>query len=106
MRLIGWLTLLLCLWSTGDLVVDLAFEVPASVTDLQTTAEEPDNAAEHVLMPSDRADNPSTHTIAAAPIALDMVASALIDNTALNNSLYCRPPRSSPVSASPIPLRI
>ena len=55
MRVIGWLTLLLCVWTTGDLVIDLVFEEPDVAADTQATAEAPDNAAEHLLMPSQRA---------------------------------------------------
>lgn len=108
LRLIGWCTLLLCLWSTGDLVVDLAFEAPETITDLQATTEEPDNAAEHVLMPSARADSSSTDTTATSPTApVDLVAATPTDITNLNTDfLQYDPPRTVSGSSFSVPLRI
>lgn len=65
MRVIGCLTLLMCFWTTGDLVVDLVFEEPNLALNPQGTTEEPDNAAEHLLMMSQRADGSGTDTLAA-----------------------------------------
>ena len=109
MRVIGWLTLLISLWTTGDLVHDLAFEEPNVATDTQATAEEPDNAAEHLLMPSQRVGNSTTDVVAAAPPAdLDALSTALTltDNAALRaaTSNY-QPPPTRPLSFS-VPLRI
>ena len=109
MRVFGWLTLLICLGTTGDLVHDLAFEEPNVAAETQATAEEPDNAAEHLLMPSQRLGNSTTDVVAAAPSA-DIHASStaltLTNNVALRaaSSNY-QPPPTSPLSFS-IPLRI
>ncbi|MBX9658192.1 MAG: hypothetical protein K2X00_06460 [Nitrospiraceae bacterium] len=109
MLIIGWLALLTCLWTTGDLVVDLVFETPDVTSNADASAEEPDNAAEHLLMPSERADHSPTDTLTSAP-ATDFHATTLAvtapDNAALKTaSSHHPPPRSSPVSFS-IPLRI
>ncbi len=109
MRVIGWLTLLISLWTTGDLVHDLAFEEPNVATDTQATAEEPDNAAEHLLMRSQRADSSTTDVVAAAPPPdLDAISTALTltNNAALRaaSSNY-QPPPSRPLFFS-VPLRI
>jgi hypothetical protein len=106
-RLIGLLTLIPCLWSAGDLVVDLAFEAPIPAIDLQGAAEEPDNAAEHVLMPSQRTDV-SPDVAVAFSTDLDsstsiLTVSALAAGVAAPSVEY--PPRNSPVSFS-VPLRI
>ena len=57
MFVIGWLAILACVWTTGDRVIDLVFEELDVVADTQATTDEPDNAAEHVLMPSPRGDS-------------------------------------------------
>lgn len=109
MRVIGWLTLLISLWTTGDLVHDLSFEEPNVATDTQATAEEPDNAAEHLLMPSQRVGNSTTDVVAAAPSAdihANSTALKLTSSAALRaaSSNY-QPPPTSPLSFSS-PLRI
>jgi len=109
MLIIGWLALLTCLWTTGDLVVDLVFETPDTASDADASAEAPDNAAEHLLMPSERADHSSTGTLTSAS-ATDFDASTLAvtapDNAALKAASFPHPPpRSSPASFS-VPLRI
>lgn len=106
-QLVGLLTLSLCLWSVGDLVVDLAFESPMAPIDLQGAAEEPDNAAEHVLMPSQRADH-STDITLALSADLDssigvVTVSAHTAGRAAPSVAY--PARNSSVSFS-VPLRI
>lgn len=107
---IGWLTLLICVWTTGDLVFDLVFEEPNVTADAPTTVEEPDNAAEHLLMPSPRTDSSAGDTAATDPAADSYVVSIALseaDNKALRAASPRRhpPPRSSPGSFS-IPLRI
>ena len=69
MLVIGWLAILACVWTTGDRVFDLVFEEPDVVADTQATADEPDNAAEHVLMPSQRADSSAPDAVT---VALDL----------------------------------
>jgi len=107
MLLIGWLAILACVWTTGDQVFDLVFEEPDVVADIQATSEEPDNAAEHVLMPSPRADRSAT---AAVTGALDLetvsVVGPLTGHTALRPApSHHPPPRHAPIAFS-IPLRI
>ena len=106
---IGWLALLLCLWTTGDRVFDLVFEEPDLASGAETSAEEPDNAAEHLLMPSAHGDRLTAGTQSAPPTA-DFDASSLAvaapDRTAPGAAppLHA-PPRNTPVSFS-APLRI
>lgn len=104
---IGWLAILVCVWTTGDLVIDLVFEESDVVADTQATVEEPDNAAEHVLMPSQRADSSALDAVTAAPdLNAFSVAGQLTDNTALGAAPpHHPPPRHTPVSFS-VPLRI
>jgi hypothetical protein len=58
--MIAWLALALSLAMTGDLVIDLVFEEPdlSTTADASSMPEEPDNAAEHILMPSQKTDSP------------------------------------------------
>lgn len=107
MLVLGWLALLMCLWTTGDLVVDLVFETPDLTSD--ASEEEPGNTAEHLLMSSARTDHSPTDTLTSAP-ATDFHVTTLAvtapDNAALKAaSSHHPPPRSSPISFS-IPLRI
>jgi hypothetical protein len=107
MLVIGWLAILICVWTTGDRVIDLVFEEPDVVADTQATTEEPDNAAEHVLMPSQRAGSAASDAVTAAP-DLDAVSIAVqvMDHSVLGTaSPPHRPPRHTPVSFS-VPLRI
>lgn len=109
MLMIGWLALLICLWTAGDLVIDLVFEFPEIASDIDTTSEPPDNAAEHLLMPSERADYSPAGTPASAPAKVFDASSIVVtvpDNTALKAAPSLHPPpRNIPVSFS-IPLRI
>ena len=107
MRLIGWFTLLICLSTTGDLVIDLAFEEPNVAAETHATAEEPDNAAEHLLMPSQRVGSSVLDVVMAAPdLDVALTAGTVTDNRALGAaSPPYRPPRLTPVSFS-APLRI
>ena len=106
-RLIGLLTLTLCLWSVGDLVVDLAFEAPIEAIDLQGAAEEPDNAAEHVLMPSQRADNSTDVTLDFSADLDSSIGAVTVPTHAAGIAAPSieYPPRDCPVSFS-VPLRI
>ena len=106
-RLIGLLTLVLCLWSVGDLVVDLAFEAPMLANEVQGTSEEPDNAAEHVLMPSQRADDSTDLSVAhsADPDSSTGVTVVSDYATRIASPSVYYPPRNSPISFS-VPLRI
>jgi hypothetical protein len=109
MLVVGWLAILICLWTSGDLVIDLVFEEPDMVADNNVTTEEPDNAAEHLLMPSQRADSSTEDTITAAPVA--DLAAYFIALTAAGNATqraapsHHSPPRNRPISFS-VPLRI
>lgn len=109
MKVIGWLMLLLCLWSAGDLVVDLVFEDPDVTADASAPDEEPGNAAEHLLMPTQRTGHSAADTIAATPTADPAVLSSaftLSDNASLRAaSSYHQPPPTGPQSLS-ILLRI
>lgn len=107
MLVIGWIAILVCLWTVGDQVVDLVFEEPDVVADIQATTEEPDNAAEHVLMPSPRADSSATDAVT---VVLDLealsVVGPLTGHTALRPApSHHPPPRHAPIAFS-IPLRI
>lgn len=107
MLLIGWLAILACVWTTGDLVFDLVFEDADVVTDIQTTNEEPDNAAEHVLMPSPRADSSVTDVVTVV-LDLETVSAVgpLTGHTALKSAPSRHPPpRRAPIAFS-VPLRI
>ncbi len=109
MLVIGWLTLLISAFTTADLVVDLVFEEPDVTVDLPATTEEPDNAAEHLLMPSQRAGGAATSTFMASPgggLDISSITGPVTSNTDPRAvSPHHRPPRSSPISFS-VPLRI
>ena len=107
---IAWVTLAASLVITGDLVIDLAFEEAEIQTSADASAgpEEPDNAAEHILMPSQKADNLATSRqfVMAAPLQVELISNSappLLIRRA--NPIHERPPRSSPVPL-PLPLRI
>jgi hypothetical protein len=104
---IGWLALLLCGWTAGDRVIDLAFEEPDVAADTQATAEEPDNAAEHMLMPSQRVGSSAPDMLTVAPdLDAFSIAVQLTDHAALGAASPHYPlPRNTPVSF-PVPLRI
>ena len=107
MLAIGWLAILMSVWTSGDLVIDLVFEEPDMVADTQATAEEPDNAAEHLLMQSQRVSSSAPDAVTAAPAFYVLPsATTVTDNRALGAaSPPYRPPRLTPVSFS-APLRI
>ena len=107
MLVIGWLAILICVWTSGDRVIDLVFEEPDVVADTHAAAEEPDNAVEHLLMPSPRAGSSVSDAVMAEPdLDIFSIAAKLTDNTALEAaSSHYRPPPTRPVSCS-VPLRI
>jgi hypothetical protein len=104
---LSWLALAVCLSTTGDFVIDLVFEEPDVTADAQAATEEPDNPAEHLLMPSQCVGGSAADSATAAP---DLDASA-ITGTALDAAIpraalrLHPPPRTRPVSFS-TPLRI
>jgi hypothetical protein len=102
MLVIGWLALLFCGWIAGDRVIDLAFEEPDVAADTRATAEEPDNAAEHMLMPSQRVGSSAPDTLTVAPdLDAFSIAVQLTDHAALGAaSPHYPPPRNTPVSFS------
>ena len=109
---IAWVTLAASLVITGDLVIDLAFEEAEILTSADASAgpEEPDNAAEHILMPSQKADNLATSRqfVMAAPLQVELISNSappLLIRIRRANPIHERPPRSSPVPP-PLPLRI
>lgn len=104
MLILSWLALLLAGITTGDLVVDLVFEqVETDISDAGLfPSEEPENSAEHVLLPSTR----TTHTderssplpaAIANPVilsSLDLLSSLGGPHLYLRASLYPRSPAS------------
>ena len=108
---IVWLTLVVSLVITGNLVVDLAFEEPnlSTSVDAVPTAEEPDNPAENILMASQKTDGPAGIAWSAwawVAFAAILISACLptISTTGAARS-HERPPRSSPVPVL-LPLRI
>lgn len=108
---IVWLTLVVSLVITGNLVVDLAFEeldLSTSV-DAAPTPEEPDNPAENILMASQKTDGQAGMAWSAwarVSFAAILISVCLptISSTGAAPS-HERPPRSSPVPLL-LPLRI
>lgn len=107
-RVIGWFALLLCIGTTADLVFDLVFEQPELVAVAGPSVEEPDNPAEHLLVPSPRVGHEVDHGMAVdtADFRASSVTILLISDPALSAiSSDPPPPRSHPVSFN-APLRI
>ena len=103
---IGWLAILACVWTTGDRVFDLVFEEPDLVANIPATTDEPDNAAEHVLMPSPRADSSVTDAVMVVDLEAFSVVEPLTGHTALQTPPSRHPPpRHAPIAFS-VPLRI
>lgn len=106
-----WLALLISLMIAGDLVMDLVFEEPDLVASAEasTLPEEPDNAAEHVLMPSQKADHSTALTwLAMTSVAIQtpLVSACLpLPLTPGTDVARERPPRHNPVPLL-LPLRI
>ena len=108
---IAWLTLVVSLVITGDLVMDLAFEGPdlSASADGAPISEEPDNPAEHILMASQKADSPAGIAWPAwAWVAFEAILiSACLPSLPRTRAAppHERPPRSSSVPLL-LPLRI
>ena len=109
---IAWLTLVVSLVITGNLVMDLAFEEPdlSTSVDGAPIPEEPDNPAENILMASQKADGgPAAIAwsawawIGLAAILMSACLPTISSTPAA--STHERPPRSSPVPLL-LPLRI
>lgn len=104
-----WLALLLCVWTTADLVVDLVFEEQEVTANAHETGEDPDGVAEHLLMPSARASVLTENTVPALqPLVLQIFSVAVpVFGVAAPRAHPPPhpPPRNKPVSFS-IPLRI
>jgi hypothetical protein len=107
MFVIGWVAILICVRTSGDRVIDLAFEAPDVVADTQATTDEPDNGAEHALMPSQRAGSSALDAVMAA-VDLDACADAvtLTAHTALRAAAFHHPPPLYRPSSFSVPLRI
>jgi hypothetical protein len=107
MLVIGWVAILACVWTSGDRVIDLAFEAPDVVADTRATAEEPDNAAEHMLMRSQRTCSSAPDAVtAAADLDASAVAVTLTAHTALRAAAFHHPPPRYRPSSFSVPLRI
>src|SRR5687768_10392620 len=109
---ISWLALLISVAVTGDTVIDLVFEQPdlATTSDAAPAPEEPDNAAEHLLMPSQRGDGPVGVSLLAgisADFEVSFIAPYPTDSAA---AVRADPHNEWPIRSSPVsfllPLRI
>jgi hypothetical protein len=107
MVVIAWIAILSSVWTTGDLVIDLVFEEAPDAAVPSQPVDEPDNAAEHILLPSTTSDD--SLTILQWDTSLDPAAVSLftISTTRLifERSAEFRLPREAPISFS-VPLRI
>lgn len=103
----SWLALVICLSTTGDFVIDLVFEEPDVAADARAATEEPDNAAEHLLMPSQGAGGSAADAgTAAADLDASAITVTVIGAAAPRAVLRLHPPpRTRPVSFS-TPLRV
>ena len=107
MLVIGWVAILACVWTSGDRVFDLVFEAPDVVADTQATTDEPDNAAEHVLMRSQRVDSSAPDVVTATPdLDACAVPVTLTAHTALRAAAFHHPPPRYRPSSFSVPLRI
>ncbi len=110
-RGIVWLALAISLMIAGDLVMDLVFEDPDLVISAEASSipEEQENAAEHILIPSQKADHFTVTTwltvTSTAIQAIIMFACLPPLAIARANLASERPPRHSPVPLL-LPLRI
>ncbi len=109
--MIAWLTLAISLVITGDLVMDLGFEEPILSTsaDASSVPEEPENAAEHILMPSQKTEAPSeiAWQTGISPGVQTVSTSTYLPSPVLQRAgpIHERPPRSNPTPLL-LPLRI
>ncbi len=104
MVLVGWIAVLLSVLVTGDFVFDLAFEAESLAADTSESADEPDNAAEHTLIPSPAASHiGSSGTV--SDVAIDFAAAGAPTRAANRAHLQFHPPRQYLASFA-VPLRI
>jgi hypothetical protein len=107
MVLIAWVAILLSVWTTGDLVIDLVFEEAPAATATSESVDEPDNAAEHILLPSTTTDD--SLTVLRWDTSLDPAAVSLVTiltpRLLFERTTHFRLPREAPISFS-VPLRI
>jgi hypothetical protein len=106
---IGWITLLVCAWTTADLVIDLVFEEPHMAVNAQAATEEPDNPAEHLLFPSQQVDNSSEIVVPTAPaadIGMFSIALTVADSAARATACSHSPPAPPRLNSFSVPLRI
>ena len=105
----SWLALVICLSTTGDFVIDLVFEEPDVAADAQAATEEPDNPAEHLLMPSHCGGGSAADAGTAAP-APDLDASAItvraLGDATPRAALRLHPPLRTRLVSFSAPLRI
>ncbi|MBS0169116.1 MAG: hypothetical protein JSR62_02070 [Nitrospira sp.] len=106
---IAWFALILCLGSSVDVVIDLVFEGPDAAAEEAAASSEPDNAAEHVLMPSLRGDEASVSVTSISVPVFDLPSSGtllqFLDSGQLEARSTSPPFRRHPVSFN-VPLRI
>jgi uncharacterized protein (UPF0254 family) len=100
MLVIGWLAILISVWTSGDRVIDLVFEEPDVVADTQATTDEPDNAAEHMLMRSQRAGSSALDAVTAEA---DLDACAIAVTSTNHTALGAAPPHHPPPDTPPFP---
>jgi hypothetical protein len=107
MLLIAWIAIFSSVWTTGDLVIDLVFEEAPEAAATSQPVDEPDNAAEHILLPSTTTDD--SLTILKWDTGLDPAAVSLVTistpHLLFERSTQFRLPREAPISFS-VPLRI
>jgi hypothetical protein len=107
MVLIAWIAIFLSVWATGDLVIDLVFEEPPVAAGTSQPIDEPDNAAEHILLPATTAGG--SLTVLKWDTGLDPASDSLVTASTprllFEKSAEFRLPREAPISFS-VPLRI
>jgi hypothetical protein len=107
MVLISWIAIFSSVWTTVDLVIDLVFEEAPEAAGRSQPVDEPDNAAEHILLPSTTTDD--SPTVLKWDTGLDPAAVSLVTISTprllFERSAQFRLPREAPISFS-VPLRI
>lgn len=107
MVLIAWIAIFSSVWTTGDLVIDMVFEEAPAAAATSQPVDEPDNAAEHILLPSITTDH--SLTVLKWDTGLDPASVSLITISTprllFERSAQFRLPREAPISFS-VPLRI
>jgi hypothetical protein len=105
--LISWFAVFLSLWTTGDLVIELVFEEAEAVDATSEPVDEPDNAAEHILLPSTTTGDSLTILKWATGLNLTSVPHVTLPASRFlfEKAALFRLPREAPISFS-VPLRI